>query len=511
MIKNLMYTLIAVSLILAVPTSIVFADDTELKGTVHDLTIHANWTGTLYDANQNFMKGDYKKSIKIYDDYFEYFPDDLNIRAMKAIALNNLRLDTTLAAQPSENVSFPSNPSHLNKQSMLEFYQILELEPHNIIALNGMGLGFGNYGEYEESKKYFKKTLDVKPDDKIAKNYLEYIEKIEKKYSYFHSPTEKPEFLMQLEKKEIPSWIKNNAGWWADEQIPDSDFIYGIEYLIQKSVIAIKTVNINENTSESIPSWIKINAGWWADGIISDKDFLSTIQYLIEKGIIKLDYYTNAENLKRDQDRQNWTFQLYLDDITKKLKSETIYIEHPNPSADVIKKFHRDSYKWSVPGLDRQEKFPDREISLIDDVYHVKYKIYVSPQPAGLPLDHVGTLQNSFKYWEERMFEASDGKVAVFHFEITQRSDLANAWITWTVRNLGEGVLGHANVGKGVVEVALGGYGCDGSFQLYDIETVEKIMTHELGHTIGFGGHSDNPDDMMYGTMSPGYAYCLLD
>ena len=199
---------------------------------------------------------------------------------------------------------------------MLEFYQILELEPHNIIALNGMGLGFGNYGEYEESKKYFKKTLDVKPDDKIAKNYLEYIEKIEKKYSYFHSPTEKPEFLMQLEKKEIPSWIKNNAGWWAD-------------------------------------------------GIISDKDFLSTIQYLIEKGIIKLDYYTNAENLKRDQDRQNWTFQLYLDDITKKLKSETIYIEHPNPSADVIKKFHRDSHKWSVPGLDRQEQFPDREISLI--------------------------------------------------------------------------------------------------------------------------------------------------
>ena len=457
-----MYTLIAVSLILAVPTSIVFADDTELKGTVHDLTIHANWTGTLYDANQNFMKGDYKKSIKIYDDYFEYFPNDVSIKAMKAIALNNLRLDTTLAGQPSENVSFSTNPAHLNKQSMLEFYQILKIEPHNIIALNGMGLGFGNYGEYEESKKYFKKTLDVKPDDKIAKNYLEYIEKIEKKYSYFHSPTEKPEFLMQLEKKEIPSWIKNNAGWWAD-------------------------------------------------GIISDKDFLSTIQYLIEKGIIKLDYYTNAENLKRDQDRQNWTFQLYLDDITKKLKSETIYIEHPNPSADVIKKFHRDSYKWSVPGLDRQEKFPDREISLIDDVYHVKYKIYVSPQPAGLPLDHVGTLQNSFKYWEERMFEASDGKVAVFHFEITQRSDLANAWITWTVRNLGEGVLGHANVGKGVVEVALGGYGCDGSFQLYDIETVEKIMTHELGHTIGFGGHSDNPDDMMYGTMSPGYAYCLLD
>ena len=122
-----MYTLLAISLILAVPTSIVFADETDLKGTVHDLTINSNWAGTLYDAKQNFMKGEYKNSIRIYDDYFMYFPNDVSIKAMKAIALNNLRLSSTLAGQPSENVSFPSNPSHLNKQSMLEFYEILKI------------------------------------------------------------------------------------------------------------------------------------------------------------------------------------------------------------------------------------------------------------------------------------------------------------------------------------------------------------------------------------------------
>ena len=49
---------------------------------------------------------------------------------------------------------------------------------------------------------------------------------------------------------------------------------------------------------------------------------------------------------------------------------------------------------------------------------------------------------------------------------------------------MGEGVLGHANLGKGVVEVAIGSYGCDGSFQLFDNNTVEYIMTHELGHSI---------------------------
>ena len=193
------------------------------------------------------------------------------------------------------------------------------------------------------------------------------------------------------------------------------------------------------------------------------------------------------------------------------MKDETIYVEHPNPSADVIKKFHRDSWKWSAPNSDTQKSFPDREVLLIDDIYHIKYKIFVSPQPASLPLDHVATLENSYKYWEGRTFVASDDKKAIFHFETIQRSDLANVYVTWGVRSLGEGVLGHANIGKGIVEVALGSYGCDGSFQLFDVETVEKIMTHELGHSIGFGGHADNPNDIMHGSMSPGFAYCLLD
>ena len=60
-----MYAQIAISLNLETSTGTVFADDIDVKGTVHDLTIHANWTGELYDAKQNFMKGDYKKSINI--------------------------------------------------------------------------------------------------------------------------------------------------------------------------------------------------------------------------------------------------------------------------------------------------------------------------------------------------------------------------------------------------------------------------------------------------------------
>ena len=148
---------------------------------------------------------------------------------------------------------------------------------------------------------------------------------------------------------------------------------------------------------------------------------------------------------------------------------------------------------------------------LIDDVYHLEYKIYVNDQPAALPLDHVSTLTNSFKMWEDMEFNASDGKAVKINFVTTPTKTNANLWVTWVVRDLGEGVLGHANLGKGIVEVALGGYGCDGNFQLFHVNTVEYIMTHELGHGIGLK-HSKDPNSIMYPSMkSTQYAYCMLD
>ncbi len=37
-----------------------------------------------------------------------------------------------------------------------------------------------------------------------------------------------------------------------------------------------------------IPSWIKNNAGWWADGTIDDESFIQGIQFLIKEGIMKV-------------------------------------------------------------------------------------------------------------------------------------------------------------------------------------------------------------------------------
>ncbi len=39
----------------------------------------------------------------------------------------------------------------------------------------------------------------------------------------------------------VPVWIKNNAQWWAEDKITDSDFIKGIEFLVSNKIIAVAT------------------------------------------------------------------------------------------------------------------------------------------------------------------------------------------------------------------------------------------------------------------------------
>jgi hypothetical protein len=90
------------------------------------------------------------------------------------------------------------------------------------------------------------------------------------------------------EETEIPSWIKNNAGWWVDGQIDDTAFVQGIQYLITEGIMDIPQTQPGESSGNEIPSWIKNNAGWWADGQIDDTAFVQGIQYLITNGILQV-------------------------------------------------------------------------------------------------------------------------------------------------------------------------------------------------------------------------------
>jgi hypothetical protein len=87
---------------------------------------------------------------------------------------------------------------------------------------------------------------------------------------------------------EVPDWVKTNAGWWADDAISESEFVSGIEFLINDGIIAVAPTTVSSETSQGVPDWVKTNAGWWADGTISDNEFVNGVEHLISIGIISV-------------------------------------------------------------------------------------------------------------------------------------------------------------------------------------------------------------------------------
>ena len=98
------------------------------------------------------------------------------------------------------------------------------------------------------------------------------------------------------EDTQIPDWIKNVAGWWASGDISENEFLAGIEYLINNNIILLDSIPCNEKTesqstssAKMVPDWVKNNAKWWSEDLIEDTDFIVGLDYLITNQIITID------------------------------------------------------------------------------------------------------------------------------------------------------------------------------------------------------------------------------
>ena len=104
-------------------------------------------------------------------------------------------------------------------------------------------------------------------------------------YAIVEVEVEKNQLLKNTTPPKIPAWIKNNAGWWADDSIDDDAFIQGIGFLVKEGTISVESTS-QKNGESKVPEWVKNNAGWWADGSIDDDAFIQGIEFLVKEGII---------------------------------------------------------------------------------------------------------------------------------------------------------------------------------------------------------------------------------
>jgi len=120
-----------------------------------------------------------------------------------------------------------------------------------------------------------------------------------------------------------------------------------------------------------------------------------------------------------------------------------------------------------------------------------KYFLYVESIPASAT-NIENTVLSAVKFWESR---------ADVKFEIVDSMNGANLILKF-VQELPDPYGGFVFNGK-LVKIGLGNSSCNGSWHPFDEQTITLLVTHELGHVMGFE-HSQDKNTIMY--TSIGYA-----
>lgn len=171
--------------------------------------------------------------------------------------------------------------------------------------------------------------------------------------------------------------------------------------LIFFSITAISLISLASAQSDtSVPSWIKINAGFWANDQISESEFLNAIKYLLENNIIILKSDETIEPPVVEpvtanpvtKPRLNYCIILhptYKDLGQIKFVSKYFHVNYIN---DCVK-LYKDPL-WIYQGTDRIDKLYEKFLEFRQE----------SKQVPKLPIEPTVTIQSSTKTGTEKYF-----------------------------------------------------------------------------------------------------------
>ena len=99
--------------------------------------------------------------------------------------------------------------------------------------------------------------------------------------------------------------------------------------------------------SDAIPSWIKNTAGWWANDQISETEFINSMEYLIDSGIIQV---SSQQNVDVTELTIGFIPVEKADDLTPKAESLEKFLEQKMPGVD-IKVVVPNNYETIIEGM----------------------------------------------------------------------------------------------------------------------------------------------------------------
>ena len=284
------------------------------------------------------------------------------------------------------------------------------------------------------------------------------------------------------EKPIFSDWIGSFAKWWVAEVLLDQEF----ENTEIKTDIAIP---LDKPTGFGL---LKSDGKTTGFGLLKSdekttneiKTYQQELNYISVKNKVILEeiQYLRAENeeyraliklLNSDEKTTNEISSVIYDDI---------YTAKNNPSSFSSSL----SYEFADVGMGASSS-----IQTTDNIKLDKYFLYVESIPASAT-NIENTVLSAVKFWESRV----DVK-----FEIVDSINDANLILKF-VQELPGPYAGFVFNGK-LVKISLGNSNCHGNWQSFDEQTITSLVTHELGHVMGFK-HSQDQNSIMY--LSIGHA-----
>ena len=177
------------------------------------------------------------------------------------------------------------------------FLIIMVVSIFTITVVGQSAFGYGGPPENNSANNY---TVDINTDQEsytIGESVLftGSVNKYDEDRSLRITVFDTSKNLIITKKTPVDNYGKFSYTVQLNEKFSDGKYIVKSQYGNSKSTVNTSSFMVTSGNNSSmtsnvseIPVWIKNNAGWWADGSIDDDSFVQGIQFLIKEGIMKV-------------------------------------------------------------------------------------------------------------------------------------------------------------------------------------------------------------------------------
>jgi hypothetical protein len=183
----------------------------------------------------------------------------------------------------------------------MKFYTLLLITAVSLFVISSAGQSVFGYGGPPENNSANNYTVDISTNQESyglgeSVVFTGTVNKYDEDRSLRISVFDTTKNLIITKKTPVNSDGTFSYVVELNEKFSDGKYIVKAQYGTSKSTVITSSFMITANIESSmtstniseIPVWVKNNAGWWADGSIDDSSFVLGIQFLVQEGFMKI-------------------------------------------------------------------------------------------------------------------------------------------------------------------------------------------------------------------------------